>query len=253
MIPYIEIPTMQLWGSITVQPFGVLVAMGCIAGAITARWHAISCGLDTRRFSSLLAWTLIAGFLFSHIVVLLFYYPERLSFSVDLLNIGKGMSSFGGFFGGALGAVIFLRYHRLPVLAYGDALLLGLTVGWFFGRLGCSIAHDHPGLPSDFILAVDYPTGSRHDLGFYEWLFTIGLNVLIFAIRPNELRPGVLTGLICVLYAPVRFMLDFLRVGDKLYYGLTPGQYFAVVLLIAGVSVLVLAIKQPHKEPGRFP
>lgn len=250
MIPYIEIPALQLWGSITVQPFGVLVAMGCIAGAMVARWHAISRGLDTKKFPGLLAWTLVAGFLVSHIVVLLFYYPERLRFSVELLNVGKGMSSFGGFFGGALGAVIFLRYHRLPVLAYGDALLLGLTVGWLFGRLGCSIAHDHPGLPSDFILAVDYPSGPRHDLGFYEWLFTIGLNIFIFMIRGRGLRAGVLTGLICVLYAPVRFMLDFLRVGDKLYYGLTPGQYFAVALLIAGVSVLVTANRQPHKGPG---
>jgi phosphatidylglycerol:prolipoprotein diacylglycerol transferase len=130
---------------------------------------------------------------------------------------------------------------------------LGLAVGWFFGRLGCSIVHDHPGLPSDFILAVQYPTGPRHDLGFYEWLFTIGLIVLLLMLRRRGLPAGMLTGVVCVLYAPVRFMLDFLRVGDRLYYGFTPGQYLAVVMLIAGVAVLMRACGKQRKAPEHPP
>ena len=34
-----------------------------------------------------------------------------------------------------------------------------------FGRMGCSIAHDHPGLESDLWFAVQYPHGGRFDLG----------------------------------------------------------------------------------------
>ena len=120
--------------------------------------------------------------------------------------------------------------------------------GWFFGRLGCTIVHDHPGLPSDFILAVEYPSGARHDLGFYEWLFTIALIVLLFVIRRRGYPAGVLTGITCVAYAPVRFMLDFLRVGDERFYGLTPGQYFALVLMVVGGWVLVRAVRPPRRR-----
>ena len=158
MIPYVELQPLKLWGPIVLDPFSILVAIGCVTGVITALWHVTARGLDLQRFSALIAWTLIPAFLISHLVALFFYHPEQLRFDLQLLNVGKGMSSFGGFLGGAVGAAVFLRYYRLPVLEYTDALVLGLAVGWFFGRLGCSIVHDHPGLPSDFILAVQYPT-----------------------------------------------------------------------------------------------
>ena len=252
MIPYIDIPTLQLWGTVAVHPFGTLVVTGCIVGAVIARWHAKSRGLDVDRFVNLLAWVLLPGFLVSHLAMLLFYHPEHFRFDMGLLNVGKGMSSFGGFLGGALGAAIYLKRHRLPFLPYSDALSLGLVAGWFFGRLGCTIVHDHPGLPSDFILAVQYPTGARHDLGFYEWLFTIALNILLFAIRRRRYPAGILTGIACVTYAPVRFMLDFLRVGDKLYLGLTPGQYAALVMLVLGGYVLLRVRRQQLDDRARL-
>ena len=244
MVPYVEIPSLQIWGPIVVHPFGFLVVTGCIVGAMVARWHAKSIGLDVQRFSALIGWVLISGLLVSHFITLLFYHPEQLRFDWKLLDVGKGMSSFGGFFGGALGTLVYLRLYRLPILPFVDALVLGLVVGWFFGRLGCTVAHDHPGLPSSFFLAVAYPTGPRHDLGFYEWLFTIGLNILLFTIRSRGCSVGILTGVTCVIYCPVRFLLDFLREGDKLYFGFTPGQYFSLVLMIIGGVVLIRAIRQ---------
>ena len=250
MVPYVEIPTLQLWGPVAIQPFGVLVTLGCIMGTLVARWHARSLGLDLRRFATLVAWVLIPGFVVSHIVVLLLYHPEQLRFDLGLLDIGRGMSSFGGFFGGALGAVVYLQRHRLPVLPYVDALVLGLVAGWFFGRLGCTVVHDHPGLPSDFILAVEYPSGTRHDLGWYEWLFTIVLYLLLIVIRRRRYPAGVLTGVTCIIYAPVRFMLDFLRVGDRLYLGFTPGQYFALVLAIVGGLILMRATRRSQDNAG---
>jgi phosphatidylglycerol:prolipoprotein diacylglycerol transferase len=45
-------------------------------------------------------------------------------------------------------------------------------------------------------------------------------------------------GLLAVLYAPVRFLLDFLRFEDVRYFHLTPGQYGAATLLVVGVLIL---------------
>jgi phosphatidylglycerol:prolipoprotein diacylglycerol transferase len=53
-------------------------------------------------------------------------------------------------------------------------------------------------------------------------------------------------GLLPVVYAPVRFMLDFLRIADVRYFQFTPGQYGAAVLLVAGV--LVLRFVSAHRE-----
>jgi phosphatidylglycerol:prolipoprotein diacylglycerol transferase len=63
---------------------------------------------------------------------------------------------------------------------------------------------------------------------------------------------GFFVGLLAVLYAPVRFMLDFLRVADVRYFQFTPGQYGAALLLVVGVLILrpVLARKKAQPPIG---
>jgi phosphatidylglycerol:prolipoprotein diacylglycerol transferase len=259
MIPYIEIPPLPLGGDVAIQPFGLLVVIGCIIGFFAFRWYAGTLDLPQNHLLPLFFWALVPGFVLAHWLSVILYFPELLDQKPSiLLNIGASMSSFGGFLGGSIGAVLYLKKHHLPILAYGDALVFGLTVGWFFGRLGCTVAHDHPGVHSDFFLAVQYPDGPRHDLGFYEWLLTIVLLGILLLIRTNvRMRPGMLIGIVCILYAPVRFFLDFLRAADRLYFGLTPGQYFALLLLPVGFAILIYALQQTPRSAkarlGRLP
>jgi len=151
------------------------------------------------------------------------------------------MSSYGGFFGGALGAIVFLYATKSTrKWEYIDALIAGIAAAWFFGRLGCTIVHDHPGKRTDFFLAVNFPDGPRHDLGFYEWLFTIFINIVLLLFWNKRLcSPGMTIGIVCACYGPARFVLDFLRIDDKRYSGLTPAQYASIVLTAFGVWLLV--------------
>jgi phosphatidylglycerol:prolipoprotein diacylglycerol transferase len=174
---------------------------------------------------------LIGGFVMAHLVSVVFYFPERIKESpLVLLNIWSGLSSFGGFLGATLTFVYLTRREQIPPLRYADATALGLAIGWIFGRLGCTTAHDHPGRHTDFFLAVRYPDGPRHDLGLYEMLFTVVLAVILFWYAKKPRAEGRLIGLFALLYTPVRFGLDFLRATDSArpderYGGLTPAQY----------------------------
>jgi phosphatidylglycerol:prolipoprotein diacylglycerol transferase len=243
MMPYLDVAPIRLGGLLTLQPFGVLVVTGCVVGYVVGRWHAGRVGVDAQDFSRLILWILVPAFLLAHWVSLLAYYPGAVwQDPLNLLRIHTSLSSAGGLLGAALGALtywaLYGRHTGLSLRAAGDAVAVGWTAGWFFGRLGCTLAHDHPGPPSDFWLAVQYPDGPRHDLGFYEWLYTIGLNLLVFAIRGRPLPPGTLLGLVAVGYAPGRFLLDYLRVADIRYAGWTPGQYFSLGLLLFGLWLL---------------
>ena len=56
-----------------------------------------------------------------------------------------------------------------------------------------------------------------------------------------------------MLYAPVRFGLDFLRAtdldaADPRYFGLTPGHYGAIVLFVLGLLVLIRTRRDPWPE-----
>lgn len=271
MIPYIEIPSLPIWGPIKIHPFGVLVAIGLIVGYHYGRWHAGKVGLDKEEFGSLATWTAISGFIVAHIVSVVFYFPEKVAQDpLELIKIWTGLSSYGGFIGGAIGAVIYLKRKNLKFWEYIDTLAIGLTAGWFFGRMGCSVAHDHPGKHTDFFLGVKFPDGVRHDLGFYEWLFTIFLNIIVFIIRGKKLPAGTIVGVLALTYAPVRFLFDFLRDVDVRYLGFssahkivflvdpkemnlpfmgfTPGQYFSMILFGFGLWIIIHSFRKNKKQ-----
>jgi phosphatidylglycerol:prolipoprotein diacylglycerol transferase len=224
--------------------FGVLVAIGVILGDRIVVTQGVKRGLDPRDVKFMNARIVIWGFIVAHLVSVVFYFPERIKENpLVLLNFWSGLSSFGGFLGALLAFLYYTRREKIPRLVYADAVALGLSVGWIFGRTGCSTAHDHPGRHTSFFLAVKYPDGARHDLGFYELLYTIVLTAILFAFARKPRRPGQIIGLAALLYAPARFGFDFLRATDvarpdERYAGLTPAQWACIATAALGARLL---------------
>ncbi|MBN1364062.1 MAG: prolipoprotein diacylglyceryl transferase [Syntrophaceae bacterium] len=252
MLP--DIKTVELFhiGSIHISPFGPLVAMGILAGRALALHRAKQAGISREEMDDAILYTLISALFFAHFVEAVFYHPEYISQQglLYLLKIWEGLSSFGGFFGGIFGFLFYIHKKkvRFPLL-YAECILQGLILGWVFGRLGCTIIFDHPGKLSNFFLAFQQPDGARHNLGFYEFLFTLFiLFPTILILHRLQAKPGTYTAAVVILYAPVRFFLDFLRLdtgpgGDIRYYGLTPGQYGSILLFILGIFIAVKLLK----------
>ncbi len=65
--------------------------------------------------------------------------------------------------------------------------------GWVFGRIGCALVQDHPGVWSSSWLAVQYPGGSRYDLAVLEVFLLPVLALLIVPSLPRGTYPLVIT------------------------------------------------------------
>ncbi len=259
LIPFVHIPELVLvpsgafhgWPAVPVslKPFGMLVATGVYVGAYLTMLQARKVGLEAGKMTSMIMWVVGLGFVFAHVLEVLMYRPETvLEEPFVLVRLWEGLSSFGGFVGGLVGAIVWSYRAGEPVLPYADVVASAFPVAWVFGRSGCSVAHDHPGLPSDAWFAVRYPLdfpGSavpwsagelgRFDLGLYEMALTIPLAVAFLLLR-RQARPwGFYLALMTLYYAPLRFALDFLRIRDARYWSLTPAQWLSVGLLGIGV------------------
>jgi phosphatidylglycerol:prolipoprotein diacylglycerol transferase len=240
MIPYFQVR--PFFGFI--QPFGLLVVCAILTGAWLMRRRAEQLGQDRRDAVDLATWLAVAGFIVAHLFdVVAYRFPEMVADPWLLVDPRRfTISSFGGFLG-AVGGLFLWRWRRgQPVWALTDAAAFGLVPAWTFGRLGCFVAHDHPGSFSTFVLAVRYPGGSRHDLGLYEAIFAFLLGVAFLVASRRPRRVGAYLAVTCLAYAPVRFLLDFLRAtdvkgADPRFLGLTPGQYASILVLVVGVLV----------------
>ena len=190
MIPYFNQPSLSL-GPVSIHAFGVLIAIGILASLLLIRRRAQFLGLDLDLSKGMVTWILAAGFIMAHIFDRIAYFPrETFNDPLSLLKIWAGISSFGGFIGAAIGALLFIwhskmgteRWHYLDLLAYS------FPIGWLFGRTGCFVAYDHPGTPTAFFLGQAYRDGVvRHNLGLEEAIYTLLIAALFFALgHKNE-------------------------------------------------------------------
>jgi phosphatidylglycerol:prolipoprotein diacylglycerol transferase len=254
VIPYFTQPTLHL-GPITIHAFGVLVATGILLALRIIRQRATKIGLDPILAERLAMRMVIVGFITAHVFDRVAYYPrELLADPLSILYVWQNISSFGGFLGATLVAVWFVRKHREGQLGwrYLDLIAWAFPLAWVFGRAGCTLAFDHPGFETTFFLGQRYSDHVvRHNLGLYEALFTIPLFALFQWLGRGKPRPpGFYVGLLAALYAPDRFLLDFLRLVDVRYFGFTPGQYGSVLLWFAGFFILRRAYRRAQPGPS---
>jgi len=251
LVPYWSYDPIIEWGWLKVHAFGVLVAIGILVGSWVTLRRAKERDIDELHLRSAITWLLVGGFVVAHLFTIVAYEPEKIAADpLVLLRVWEGLSSTGGFLGAFIGLYLYCRRYDVPFGPYADVVALGLLPGWMFGRAGCYTAHDHPGYLTDFPLAVAYPGGARHDLGFYELLFTVAMFIGFEVLRRKwkTVPPGRIAILIGLVYSPVRFGLDFLRItnkdpsglhGDVRYLGLTPAQYAFILLFTICVYLLL--------------
>jgi phosphatidylglycerol:prolipoprotein diacylglycerol transferase len=271
MIPYFAQPRLVL-GPLTIHAFGVLVALAVLVGHRVFRWKVKREGMDVVLGERLLTWVLVSGFICAHLFDRLVYYPgETLKDPISLVKIWASLSSFGGFLGAVIGAWLFIRKMRgtatpiargaggsaagapprgdrdpprvpesIDTWRYLDAVAFAFPFGWIFGRLGCFVAFDHPGLPTNFFLGMENHEGKViHNLGLEEAIFTVALSAVFALLARRPRFAGFYLGLLPLVYAPYRFASDFLRVRDVRYLGLTPAQWGTLALLVLAVGILV--------------
>ncbi|MGK5081918.1 prolipoprotein diacylglyceryl transferase family protein [Bdellovibrionota bacterium FG-1] len=244
MITYSPIPSLHLFGNVSLHPFGLLVATGVISGAALVHRRAKELKIPRDHVDGMIHWAVVPGFIGAHLFEMFFYQTDRLMQDgpLELLKFWDGISSYGGFIGAILGLFWYYRTTlKKGILIYTDLLLQGLVLGWVFGRLGCTIAFDHPGSITNFALAFEQDGVGRHNLGFYEFIFTlVVLLPTTLWIHHKKLKAGYQTVAMALLYAPVRFILDLFRATDKAgsdtrYLGLTFAHYVSLAVAAFGI------------------
>ncbi len=285
-IPYIVAPQADLPLPFLAEPlqlgvFGVSVAAGVLLGMQFCLRYAKAKDLDEWYARDQIFWILVFGFIISHWISVLFYFPERVYENPWVLAmIWNGLSSVGGFFGAFIGMHWFARRNKQSVMVYADMNIFGLLIGMVFGRIGCALVHDHPGKivdPGAFMAVGPWgcycpeggaasptccPAGQeiyRYDLGLNELLVLLVLAGFVYFLWDwKNAAPGRLTGLVSLVYGPTRFALDFMRedkvtagVGspDLRYFGLTPAQYFSLAFAVVGVWLL---LRKTGPEDARY-
>lgn len=278
VLPYWSVGPWNI-GPLTIHSFGLMVAIGLLWGfTMAGRRGERVLGTTSEEVQNFGLWLVVIGWIGAHVFDVLFYEPHLIKQDpLILFKVWGSISSYGGLIGGIIAAFIWHRRNRdKNFLDWTNLGAFTLPFCWFFGRVGCALVHDHPGsraegfwlweqvrnvfgdaVPEVWPLALQFPDGPRHDLGFYEalWWAVLVVFTLIAASKPR--RRGFFLWTLPLLYAPMRFMLDFLRVepntviqgvGDVRYFGLTPAHYTSMALFALGIYLWFRLRNMPVEE-----
>ncbi len=175
------------------------------------------------------------------------------------LNILEGgLSSTTAFLGAGAFGIIYCRKHKIEVWKIAEAASLPASATVAIGRIGCFLNGCCYGIVSDGSFAVhfpfDHPGFYRHPTQlYYSFGATIILGILYFLekkIGSGNMRKchgAVLWPVFMILYGAMRFIVDFLRVGDRML-GLRTGQFVGAAVLLAGLFWLVFSLRNAYKQ-----
>lgn len=160
---------------------------------------------------------------------------------VSLLLSRGGMSWFGGLAGGLLAGIWLIHRRRLPLTAIMSAATPGLAVGHAIGRIGCFLVGDDYGGPSDLPWAVAFPAGLPpttvpvHPTQIYEALALVPLALMLIRWRRHGRPDEFVLALYLVSAGSVRFLIEFVRVHERVIGPLTVAHLASLLAVVAGI------------------
>ena len=238
-------------GDFTIYSYGVLVAMGFLAGLWTASRRGLRSGLPAEKILDAGPWLIIgaiAGSRFLYVISNWQEFAGKSFFSIFNIRQG-GLVFYGGLIGATLATIGYLLWKKLPILKFADVLAPSIALGAFFGRLGCFMNGCCYGRACDLPWAVHFPADSdagsapRHPTQLYDSFLNLALyGGLVWLYRRKRFDGQVFaTHLVC--YALLRSFVEMFR-GDyersKYLLGgwVTPGQFVSVGIFAVGLFLL---------------
>jgi phosphatidylglycerol---prolipoprotein diacylglyceryl transferase len=247
----------------TIRAFGVLLA----AAYVAAFWLLIRLGrrarADADALSSVAFWAIVGAIIGAKALMVVRDLPEFVpSTSTAFLSV---LTSAGDFYGGFIGALIasavfFWRHPQVPFWQTADLCGPAIALGQAIGRIGCLMAGDDYGRPTQLPWAVTFtdpdaasiggaPLGvPLHPVQLYESVVCAVLFVILLWLLRRKRFDGEVILAYTALYAVARFVLEFFR-GDAdrgfVVGWLSTSQFIAMIVGPAAIVLLVVKSRRP--------
>jgi phosphatidylglycerol:prolipoprotein diacylglycerol transferase len=252
-------------GDFFIPTYGLLVALGFLAGLWVAGRLAQSRGMAPQLITDLGIYVALAGLLGAKLTMLLYDLPYFLSHPGEIFTMAT-LQAGGVFHGGLilalLVAVWYVRKRKLQFLPVADVFAPGIALGHAIGRLGCFAAGCCWGAACDRPWAVTFTNPDAHELVGVplgvplhpSQLYEASAEALIFALlywrfRQGTHAPGHIISLYLVLYPTARFFIEFVRTheqADPFGWGLSLAQWVALALVSVGAVLAWRSRKLAH-------
>ena len=250
-------------GPFTVYGYGLMLALGFIAGSYLLVSEFKRRTIDANIANNITLIALIAGVAGSKILYLIENWSAFVLDPAGMAFNPGGLTFYGGFLLAAFSIYIYGRKKGILFFTISDAIAPGMMLGYGIARLGCHLAGDGDyGFPTTLPWGTNYSNGtyppsvafkdfpeitSRFPGGFvpnntpchptpvYEFIICALMCWYLWRMRKKITPVGKLFMMYLILAGIERFAIEFLRPNPRIILGLSEAQLIALILLAIGM------------------
>lgn len=228
-------PVLFQFHSFTVYSYGFCVALAAAVSFFLSLRLAARRGLSAGTAADLLLVLLISGIAGARVFYVLQHWPDYREHWLSALWLREGgLVWYGGFIAAVLSGLVYCRRHYQSVLAWSDFFVPILALAHGIGRIGC------------FLNGCCFGRDG-HPAQLYEAGGLFALSGVLFWIASKKPRHGRLTGWYLVLYAMLRFTVEFFRGDQTPYHSLSLPQWMSLGFFLLGL-VFLYALRGHENE-----
>ena len=173
----------------------------------------------------------------------------------------SGFAWFGGLIGVLLALYLLARRYKLSYLAMLDVCAPAAALGYAIGRIGCLTSGDGDyGTPTSLPWGMSFPNGlvpttqRVHPTPIYEAVAATLIFWYLWRQGAKSLRGPRPVGEVAALYliwmGIARFLVEFIRINPRSFFGLSNAQAASLASIVAGIAILITTKKKFHSDKG---
>ncbi len=283
-------PILLDMGPIQVRWYGLMYLVGYVTGYffLKHRWKRGLFALNPEEIQMLIFYLMVGMILGARILYVLVYgeWSEYAKNPLEIIAIWHGGLSFhGALIGFCVASYVAAKKLGLTFYHVTDTVVMGSSLGIFWGRLGNFINGELWGRPTDVPWAIIFGDHAgnmpRHPSQLYQ-AFGEGLFVLIallllekflqrkgmapspiYALKEDDKKKtkpqlmhwpyvGIIGSTFLIFYGIARFIVEFFREPDRqmgFYFKyFSMGQILCTIMILIGATLLYLRLKNPIEE-----
>jgi len=274
------------FGVVKIYWYGLFIFIGLVTSFITYYFLSKKQNIEKNHIFDSFFWMILFGFIGARLCYVLYYFSYYLKKPLEIFAFWDGgMAIFGGFIFGILALFVYCKIKKQNIFKFLNIVSISILIGQIIGRIGNYFNQELFGLPTNFFLKIpisleNRPIGFENynffmPIFFYEIFFNLIILLILFLYYrksiKNNLDQGMMMKNINVktfranmekltfiekggiffiyinFYCLLRFILEFFRLGENKFYGISYNQIIIIFILFVFNGVWFFKIRRKPK------
>lgn len=242
---------------IPIHWYGIIIATGLVIGVILGILEAKRRGYRSEMILDFMLLAIPIGIICARLYYVIFSWEMYAGNILKAFAIWEGgLAIYGAVIGGAIAALVFYKWRRVPIGEILDIAAPSLILAQGIGRWGNFVNQEAHGRLITDPAWQWFPAGVQINgewfmaTFFYEFVWNLMVFAILMLIRKKVKVRGGVFALYGILYGAGRFWIESLRTDSLMLSSLRISQIVSLVLIVGGIIYLVVMSRNKKEYPA---